>query len=177
MPGRWHKFDQAAHYSNQQAGGTHMQAQFFDFYRSGIRTAAELAKTSLENTARLQQKQLDMVRTILDENSRSSDRLGDAKSFQDLIGLQSQLAQTQMQRIAEFWTSAWQLAAENQKAVMEQWQSHAADATRSSEEIARVAAAQISRATGSVREAAPQQQHERQAAHRRSAWAVARTGC
>jgi hypothetical protein len=42
-----------------------------------------------------------------------------------------------MQRIVEFWTGAWQLAAENQKAVMEQWQSTA-------------------RASGSLRESATQ---------------------
>ena len=56
-----------------------MQAQFFDLYRSGMMTAAEFAKTSLENTVRLQQKQLEMVRNILDENSRSTDRLGQAR--------------------------------------------------------------------------------------------------
>src|SRR3954464_45959 len=103
--------------------GPQMQAQFFDLYRTGMMTAAEFAKTSLENTVRLQQKQLEMVRTILDENSRSTDRLGQARSIEDLVGMQSQLAGTQLQRLAEFWTSAWQIAAENQKTVMEQWQS------------------------------------------------------
>src|SRR5438874_10402636 len=128
-----------------------MQAQFFDLYRTGMKTAAELAKTSLENTVRLQQKQLDMVRNILDENSRSTDRLGQARSIEDLVGVQSQLAGTQLQRIAEFWTSAWQIAAENQKTVMEQWQSQmgqagdemrnaAAAAARGSQDMMRMAA-------------------------------------
>src|SRR5881275_3161962 len=44
--------------------GAPMQAQFFDLYRTGMMTAAEFAKTSLENTVRLQQKQLEMVRNI-----------------------------------------------------------------------------------------------------------------
>ena len=128
-----------------------MQAQFFDLYRTGMKTAAELAKTSLENTVRLQQKQLDMVRNILDENSRSTDRLGQARSIEDLVGVQSQLAGTQLQRLAEFWTSAWQIAAENQKTVMEQWQSQmgqagdemrnaAAAAARGSQDMMRMAA-------------------------------------
>jgi hypothetical protein len=154
-----------------------MQAQFFDLYRNGMKTAAELAKTSLENTVRLQQKQLDMMRNILEESSRSTDRLGQARSIEELIGVQSQLAGTQLQRIAEFWTSAWQIAAENQKAVMQQWQSQlgqaAGDAmretTRTSEEVARVAAAQISRAAGSLRESAAPQQHERKEPNRKSA--------
>ncbi len=133
-----------------------MQAQFFDLYRSGMKTAAEFVKTSLENTVRLQQKQLDMVRNILDENTRSTDRLGQARNIEDLLGMQSQLAGTQLQRIAEFWTSAWQIAADNQKAVIEQWQSqlgHAGEAmretARGSEDMAQVAAQQISRASGS----------------------------
>lgn len=153
-----------------------MQAQFFDLYRNGMKTAAELAKTSLENTVRLQQKQLDMVRNILEENSRSTDRLGQARSIEELVGVQSQFAGTQLQRIAEFWTSAWQIAAENQKAVMEQWQSQVGQATgdamretaRSSEDVARMAAAQISRASGSLRESAVPQP-ERKEPHRKSA--------
>ena len=150
-----------------------MQAQFFDLYRTGMMTAAEFAKTSLENTVRLQQKQLEMVRNILDESSRSTDRLGQARSIEDLVGMQSQLAGTQLQRIAEFWTSAWQIAAENQKTVMEQWQSQLGqtgeamrETVRSSEDVARVAAQQISRASGSLRESSPQQ--ERKESHRRN---------
>jgi len=133
-----------------------MQAQFFDLYRTGVKTAAEFAKTSLENTVRLQQKQLEMMRNILDENSRSTDRLGQARSMEDLVGMQSQLAGTQLQRLAEFWTSAWQIAAENQKAVLEQWQSQIGKAgetmretTRGAEDMAQMAAQQISRASGS----------------------------
>jgi len=143
-----------------------MQAQFFDFYRSGIKTAAEFARTSLENTVRMQQKQLELVRNILEEGERSSERLGEAKSIQELVGQQTQLAGKQIQRVAEFWTSAWQLAADNQKAVMEQWQQQVGDAARSSEEMARAATAQISRAAGSLRENTPAN-NER--GHRKSA--------
>lgn len=114
-----------------------MQAQFFDLYRSGMKMASELAKTSLENTVRLQQKQLDMTRNFLEESGRSADRLEQAHSIQDLFGMQSQLAGTQLQRFAEFWTSAWQIAAENQKAVVEQWQSQVG---RAGEEVRSAAA-------------------------------------
>lgn len=156
-----------------------MQAQFFDLYRNGMKTAAEFARTSLENTARLQQKQLDMVKNILEENARSAERLSEAKGIEDLVGVQAELAGTQLQRLAEFWTSAWQLAAENQKAVMAQWQSQLGRAAemsssatretaRSSEEVARVAAAQISRASGSLRESSPQERKGPEP-HRRSA--------
>jgi len=149
-----------------------MQAQFFDLYRSGMKTAAELAKTSLENTVRLQQKQLDIVRNILEESTRSGDRLGEARSIEEVVGVQSQMAGTQFQRMAELWTSAWQLAAENQKAVMDQWQSQlgqtsdamrrsAGEAARGAEDMTRAAAAQISRA--------PQPERKGPEPHRKSA--------
>jgi hypothetical protein len=142
-----------------------MQDQFFDFYRSGMKMAAEFAKTSLENTVRLQQKQLDMMRNILDESGRSSDRLGQARNMDDLVGMQSQLAGTQLQRIAEFWTSAWQIAAENQKTVMEQWQSqlgHAGDEMRS-------AAASAARGSQDMMRMAAQPERKGQEPHRKSA--------
>jgi Phasin protein len=142
-----------------------MQAQLFDFYRSGMKTAAEFARTSLENTVRLQQKQLDMVRNILDENSRSTDRLGQARNIEDLVGMQSQLAGTQLQRIAEFWTSAWQIAAENQKAVIEQWPSQLG---KKGDEMPDAAAAAARSAQDMMRMAA-QQERKGQEPHRKSA--------
>jgi len=142
-----------------------MQAQFFDLYRSSMKMAADLARTSLENTVRLQQKQLDMVKTILDENGRSSDRLGQAHSMEDLLGVQSQLAGTQMQRIAEFWTSALQIAAENQKAVIEQWQSQVGQA---GDEM-RGAAAAAARGAQDMMRMAAQPERKGQEPHRKSA--------
>jgi len=149
-----------------------MQAQFFDLYRTGMKTAADLAKTSLENTVRQQQKQLDIVRNILEESARTGDRLGEARSIEEVVGVQSQLAGTQLQRMAELWTSAWQLAAENQKAVMDQWQSQlgqtsdamrrsAGEAARGAEDMTRAAAAQIPRA--------PQPERKGPEPHRKSA--------
>jgi len=58
--------------------GSAMQNQFVDLYRNGIKTATEVARMSLENAVRLQEKQLGIVRNILDENKRSSDSLGEA---------------------------------------------------------------------------------------------------
>jgi len=142
-----------------------MQAQFFDLYRSGMKMAAELAKTSLENTVRVQQKQLDMVKNILDESGRSSDRLGQAHSMEDLVGVQSQLAGTQMQRIAEFWTSAWQIAAENQKTVMEQWHSQIGQAG----DDMRSAAASAARGAQDTMRMAAQPERKNQESHRKSA--------
>jgi hypothetical protein len=140
-----------------------MQNQFFDLYRNGMITAAEVARTSLQNAARLQEKQLGMVRDILTESTRSAERLNEVKSIDELLALQSQIAGTQLGRIAEFWSTVWQSAAENQQSLFQQARSQ----SRSSEDVVRAAAAQISRAAGSVPESANTAQHERKQEQRK----------
>ncbi len=148
-----------------------MQTQFVDLYRNGIKTAAEVTKMSLENAVRIHERQLGIVRNILEENTRSADRLSEAKSLDDLMALQSRMAGAQLERMAEFWSSLWQAAAESQKTIIEQVQSQLGQArenvrenydftARTSEEVARVAANQVSRATGSFRESANVATHE-----------------
>ena len=140
-----------------------MQTQFIDFYRNGIKTAADVARATLENSVKLQEKQLGIVRNILEENRRSADGLAEAKSIDDLITLQSRMAGTQLERAAEFWSSMWHAAAEQQKAWIEQMQSQIGQAkdrvretydltTRASEDMARNAANQMSRTSGQVRD-------------------------
>lgn len=147
-----------------------MQTQFVDLYRNGIKTAAEVTKMSLESAVRIHERQLGIVRNILEENTRSADRLTEAKSLDDLMAVQSRMAGAQLERMAEFWSSLWQAAADHQKSLIEQVQSQLGQAkdsmretydftTRTSEEVARVAASQVSRATGSIRESANMAQH------------------
>lgn len=159
-----------------------MQDQLVDLYRNGMKSAAELARMSLEGTVRLQERQLDIARRVLEESTRSVDRVSGAKNMDELLAAQTELAGAQMQRVAEFWTSIWQSAAENQKHLIEQVQSQVGQAAgsftnlysaaaRSSEDVARTAATQVSRAAGSVRESASAANHERkvQEGHRKSA--------
>jgi hypothetical protein len=148
-----------------------MQDQLVDLYRNSIRTAADLTRMSFENTVRLQERQLDIARKVLEESTRSAERVSSAKNMDELLAAQTELAGAQMQRIAEFWTTVWQAAAENQKHMIEQVQSQIGQATRTSEEVARAAASQVSRATGSLRESATAANHERkgQEGHRKSA--------
>jgi hypothetical protein len=159
-----------------------MQDQLVDLYRNGMKTAAHLTRVSLESTVRLQEKQLDIARKVLDESSRSAERVSGAKNMDELLAAQTEFAGSQMQRVAEFWTSVWQAAAENQKQLIEQVQSQVGQAagsftslysaaTRSAEDVARTAATQVSRAAGSVREsaAAANNHGKGQEGHRKSA--------
>jgi Phasin protein len=151
-----------------------MQDQLIDLYRNGMKTAAHLTRVSLENTVRLQEKQLDIARKVLDESSRSAERVSGAKNMDELLAAQTELAGSQMQRIAEFWTTVWQAAAENQKHLIEQaagnFTTLYSAATRSAEDVARTAASQVSRAAGSVRESAAAANHGKGSeGHRKSA--------
>jgi hypothetical protein len=121
-----------------------MQNQFVDIYRNGIKTASEVAKMSLETSVRMQEKQLDIVRGILDENNRSADRLAGASSWEELVEVQSRLASKQMERIAEFWSSMWQVAAEQQKSLIGQ----ARDTVREAQSYT---SNQVSRAANTVK--------------------------
>jgi len=154
-----------------------MQNQFVDLYRNGVKTAADAATYSLEKAVELQERQLGILRTIVDENKRSVDSLAEAKSLEDLLSLQSRFARSQLERTAEIWSNFVQAAAEQQKAWIDRMQSQVGQTrdrvrdtydltSRTSEEIARTAASQVSRGSGSIREASQAAQQER---HRKSA--------
>lgn len=148
-----------------------MQNQFIDIYRNGIKTATEVSRASLEGFVQLQERQLGIVRNLLDESRRSAEGIADAKSLEDLVALQSRFAGSQLERMAEFWSSTVHALAEQQKTWIERMQSQVSQTkdrvrenydltARTSEEIARTAANQVSRATGSIQE---QQQRRKSA--------------
>jgi phasin protein len=143
-----------------------MQNQFIDLYRNGIKTAADVSRASLENSIRLQEKQLEIARGLLEEQSRSADEMTRAGSVQEILTLQSRIASAQLGRWAELWSNMWQALAQNQAQGLRDVQSFA---TRSSEDVARAAANQVSRAAGSVAESADAANHDRKAQQRRSA--------
>jgi phasin protein len=132
-----------------------MQAQFIDLYRAGIRSAAEMMKASLEQTERLQQQQLQLIRSALEENTRSGSQAGDVKSLDDIVAFNSRLAGAQLERMTEFWANWWRAAGDTQKSMIEQMQSQMGQAkervregyaftARASEDAARLAASHVS---------------------------------
>ena len=100
-----------------------MQAQFLDLYRASLKTATEFMKTSLEQTERFQQQQLQMVKSALEESSRSGSQASEVKSLDDIVALNSKLAGNQLERVAEFWSNWWRVAGDAQKSMIDQMQS------------------------------------------------------
>lgn len=105
-----------------------LQPDLFDLYRAGLRTASEMMKASLENAERLQNQQLVAIRSALDQQSRSLGELGQARSLDELMALQTRMAGAQLERTMGMWTSLWQMAGENQMAAISQMQSQMAQA-------------------------------------------------
>jgi phasin family protein len=86
--------------------------QFLDIYRAGMKTAAEMMKSSFENAERVQNRQLQLVRNALEENAKSADELASAKSLDELVSMQTRLAASQMERTIELWSGLWRSTAE-----------------------------------------------------------------
>ena len=99
------------------------QTQLLEFYRASMRSAADIAKASLENAEKLQNKQMQLVRSAIEENSRSAAQLAEAKSLPDMMALQARLAGSQVEQMVEFWSSVWRTAGDNQAALAQQVQS------------------------------------------------------
>ena len=146
------------------------QTQMLDFYRASMKTAADIAKASLENAEKLQNRQLQIVRSALEDNTRSATDLAQIKSLDEMMALQTRLAGSQMERLMEFWTGVWRTAGDSQMAMIGQLQSQAEQlrerfretydlTARTTESAARIAASQVQ----SVGERRPEQPHRKSA--------------
>jgi phasin family protein len=102
------------------------QAEMLDLYRAGLKSAADLLKTSLENAERLQNQQLVAIRTAIVEQSKSASELGSARTIDELLSAQSRLAGAQLERAFGFWTELCQVAGQNQMEAIGQMQQHMA---------------------------------------------------
>jgi len=107
--------------------------QFLDIYRAGMKTAAEMMKSSLENAERVQNRQMQLVRSALEENAKSADELASAKSLDELVSMQTRLAASQMERTIELWTGLWRSTAEGMRDTY----------NRTTESAARLASSQV----------------------------------
>jgi hypothetical protein len=160
------------------------QPQLLDLYRANLRSAADLMKASLQQTERLHQQQLEIVRGALQESERSTNQIAEARSLDDIVSINSRLAGVQLERITEFWSSVWRAAADSQKFMVEQMQAQLGQAkermrqgyefsSRTSEEATRLAATHMTdtadQLRGTIVEHERHAQTQRQAQERKAA--------
>jgi hypothetical protein len=103
---------------------TQPQAEFLDLYRAGLKTAADLMKASLQSAEKLQSQQLVAIRTALDQQMKTINELGQARSVDELLALQTKMAGVQWERAMGYWTDLYQ----TQMAQARDWLSEAAHA-------------------------------------------------
>lgn len=83
---------------------TQPQAEFIDLYRAGLKTAADLMKASLQSAEKLQNQQLVAIRSALDQQSKAVSELGQAKTIDELLALQTRMAGAQWERAMGYWS-------------------------------------------------------------------------
>ena len=126
---------------------TQPQAEFLDLYKAGLKTAADLVKVSLQSAEKLQNQQLVVIRQALDQQAKSISELGQARTIDDLLALQTRLAGAQVERAMGYWTELSQ----TQMALARDWLSETVQVT------------------GAVVRQVPRQEPHRQEQHRKSA--------
>jgi hypothetical protein len=87
---------------------TQPQAEFIDLYKAGLKTAADLMKVSLQSAEKLQNQQLVAIRTALDQQSKSISELGQVRTIDELLALQTKMAGAQVERAVGFWSELCQ---------------------------------------------------------------------
>ena len=126
---------------------TQPQAEFLDLYKAGLKTAADLLKVSLQSAEKLQNQQLVVIRQALDQQSKSISELGQARTIDDLLALQTKIAGAQWERAVGFWSEVYQ----TQIAQAQSWFNETS--------------ANVSQATSaSLRQASPRQEQHRKSA-------------
>lgn len=105
------------------------QTQFLDIYRTMARATADSAKAALQTTERLHQQQLQLVRTALEQNTRAAAQLSEARTLDEVLAAQSQLAGLQMAQTMEAWRAMLRHFGDSQVTFLSQLQSQAGQAT------------------------------------------------
>jgi phasin family protein len=100
-----------------------MQTQFFEIYRAGLKSAADMMTATLESAQRLQQQQLETLQKALEDQTKSVRELSEVRSVDELMALQTRLSSTQLERTMDFWSRLWRTAGDNQMAIIGQAQS------------------------------------------------------
>ena len=107
---------------------TQPQADLFDIYRAGLKTAADLVKASLESAERLQNQQLVAIRSVIDQQSKSATELSRAKTLDELLSVQTRIVGQQFESAVSLWSDLCQAAGENQRVAIGRMQEQLAQA-------------------------------------------------
>src|SRR5262245_8706844 len=90
-------------HASKENAMTQPQTEFVDLYRAGLKTAADLMKASLQSAERLQNQQLVIIRSALEQQTKSINDLGQARTIDELLAIQARFAGVQLERAVGYW--------------------------------------------------------------------------
>ena len=149
------------------------QSQFLDIYRSMARATNDSIAASLQSAERLHQKQLDVVRSALEQSTSAAKQLADARSVDELVSTQTRILGGQLAQSVEIWRSMFRAFGDAQITLMAQMQNQVGQATesmrqayditkRAADDAARVVASQVTSVNTASRESASERRPEPQ---------------
>lgn len=152
------------------------QSPFLDIYRSMARAANDALTASLQSTERVHQKQLEIVRSALEQNTRAARQLTEVKSVDELVSAQSEFLGRQFAQSLELWRTSYGALGEAHTTWLAQLQSQVGQANeavrqgydltrKAGEDAARSVASQVGAAApGNGSSATPEQRRPQQGA-------------
>ena len=102
------------------------QEQFFDAYRVGLESLVKLAGTMLGEAERLRTRQLEAIRTAMDEHAELSKGIATAATLNDLVATQARFANQQFEIAVGFWSRQFEAASHGQREALRRIEEQAA---------------------------------------------------
>jgi phasin family protein len=88
--------------------------QFIQFGKASLEAAISLANITLQSTERLIELQMKIAKEALDESIKNAKALSDVKNAQELLSLQSTVAQPNLEKAVAYSRSLYEVATETQ---------------------------------------------------------------
>ena len=134
------------------------QSHFLDIYRSMARATNDSIMATLESTQKIHQKQIDIVRSAIEQGQNASRELSQVDNMDDLVSAQSQIIGAQVAQGLETWRSWFRAMGDLQMTFMSQAQNQMSQVTQSArqaydltrkatEDATRVAASRVQAGT------------------------------
>lgn len=94
------------------------QPNLFELYQGGLLSALDVMKVCLEGAEHLRARQLAAIRAAMSELARPCDAVKQAKDFETLVALQSQIAGWEFEKVLGHWNGLAQAGSESQAEVL-----------------------------------------------------------
>lgn len=99
--------------------------QLLQLYRANLKTTMDVMKVCLEGAERLRTAQLQAIQDAKSDSAGWRESMESARTVDDLIPLQQQLASAQFENVLGYWSSLFRATTQAQIETVRQMQAHA----------------------------------------------------